>query len=326
MRTRRTERTPALTELGFGGAQIGNLYRAVDDVTARAAVDAAWDAGFRVFDTAPHYGLGLSERRLGEALAARPRDEYVLSTKVGRLLVSAPGGEVHQDADFAVPAAMRREWDFSREGVLRSVEASLGRLGVDRIDVLYLHDPDDHWNEASTSGVDALVELREQGVATAIGAGMNQASMLADLIERCDIDIVMAAGRYTLLDRSAEERLLPLAAERGVGVVAAGVYNSGLLSSARPARDARYDYTAAPETLIERAGRIADVAERHGVDLPTVALAFPLRRSEVTSAVLGLRTAEQVASTMERHRTTIAPELWSELEDAGLIPAREEQA
>ena len=246
----------------------------------------------------------------------------MLSTKVGRLLVDNPGGASRPDDEgFVVPAALRRQWDFSRDGILRSLEASLDRLGLDRIDIAYLHDPDDNWEAASTTGAGALIELREQGVLGAIGAGMNQAGMLADFVERCDIDIVMVAGRYTLLDDAAADRLLPAAAERSVAVVAAAIYNSGLLSSARPAADAKYDYAAAPADLIERAHAIADVAERHGVDLPSAAIAYPLRRSEITSVVVGLRTAAQVESTLKRYRTRMPDALWHELVADGLVPA-----
>jgi D-threo-aldose 1-dehydrogenase len=322
MQARTIGRAPALTEIGFGAAQIGNLYREVDDDSARAAVDAAWDAGIRYFDTAPHYGLGLSERRLGRALASRPRADFVLSTKVGRLLVDNPGGADRLDDDgFVVPATTRRQWDFSRDGILRSVEASLHRLGVDRIDIAYLHDPDEHWEAASTTGVAALVELRDQGVVGAIGAGMNQAGMLADFIERRDVDVVMVAGRYTLLDPSAADRLLPLAAERSVAVVAAAVYNSGLLSAARPPADARYDYAAAPRELWERAHAIADAAEAAGVSLPAAAIAYPLRQPGIASVVVGLRTAAQVASTIERYEAVVPPELWEHLVAKELIRA-----
>ncbi len=323
MQTRSTARTPVLTEIGFGGAQIGNLSREVDDATALSAVDAAWDVGIRYFDTAPHYGLGLSERRLGMALRDRPRGEYVLSTKVGRLLVDSPETADRPDDDgFAVPAAAVRQWDFSRDGILRSVEASLTRLGLDRIDIAYLHDPDEHWDAASTTGVGALIELRDQGVVSAIGAGMNQAAMLARFVERCDVDIVMVAGRYTLLDDAAADRLLPLAAERGVGVVAAAVYNSGLLSVPRPAPGASYDYTSAPDALIARANRIADICERYGVELPSAALAHPLRRPEVVSVVVGVRTRAQAESTLRRYLATAPEEMWQELSAAGLVAAQ----
>ena len=320
MKTRSTARMLALTEIGFGGSQIGNLYREVDDTTARGAVDAAWESGVRYFDTAPHYGLGLSERRLGTALRSRPRDEYVISTKVGRLLVDNPDGVGRMDdGGFVVPATVRREWDFSRDGILRSIDESLTRLGLDRIDIAYLHDPDEHWEAASTTGVAALIELREQGVLGAIGAGMNQTSLLVDFVEHCDIDVIMVAGRYTLLDDEAAEQLLPAAAERSIGVVAAAVYNSGLLSAPRPAVGTRYDYAEAPPELVERAAAMADVAERHGVDLPTAAVSYPLRRPEISAVVAGMRTAEQVDSTLQRYRTHVPEAMWAELISAGLI-------
>jgi aryl-alcohol dehydrogenase-like predicted oxidoreductase len=177
MNTRPLPHRPAmrLTRLGFGASQGGNLYRATSDETFAAAVGAAWDAGIRYYDTAPHYGLGLSERRLGAALQAMPRDAYVVSTKVGRLLVPSPQTAHRRDPEgFDVPATHRREWDFSRDGVYRSLEASLERTGLDRIDVVYLHDPDEHWKQAATEAVPALAELRDRGVIGAVGAGMNQ--------------------------------------------------------------------------------------------------------------------------------------------------------
>lgn len=228
------------------------------------AIDAAWDAGVRYFDTAPHYGLGLSERRLGSLLAGRPRSEWILSTKVGRLLEPVPEHADRLDDDFAVPATHRRVWDFSRDGMLRSLEASLERLSMDRIDVVYLHDPDEHWEQASTAAVDTLIELRDQGVVRAIGAGMNQSAMLTEFVRWCDIDVVMLAGRYTLLDRSAEADLLPLAQERGVARVAAGVYNSGLLSRAHVDPASRFNYRTTPDNRVGRARRARSAAGRAG--------------------------------------------------------------
>jgi D-threo-aldose 1-dehydrogenase len=236
--------------------------------------------------------------------------------------VPTPENAHLQDDDgFAVPAAFRREWDFSRDGILRSVDASLERLGVDDVDILYLHDPDDHWEAASTTGIDALVELREQGITRAIGAGMNQSAMLAEFVRRTDVDIVMLAGRYTLLDQSALDDLLPLALERGVGVVAAGVYNSGLLSRAVVPDDAHYEYRAAPPELVARARAIAAICERHGVTLPDVAVQFPLRHPAVVSAVLGARDGGQAAGGLERHDVAIPDDLWIELESAGHLRA-----
>src|SRR5437764_9697052 len=190
MRHRVSARTGlSFSELCFGAAPIGNAFGAVSEEDARAAVDAAWDGGVRYFDTAPHYGLGLSERRLGRALAGRPRDAYVLSTKVGRLLEPVPGPHRLDTEGFAVPATHRRVWDFSRDGVMRSLEASIGRLRVDRVDVVYIHDPDRHYREALEGAYPALAELRGQGVVGAIGAGMNQADMLAGFARNTDMDV-----------------------------------------------------------------------------------------------------------------------------------------
>lgn len=320
MEHRQLGRAPALSEVGLGAAQLGNLNREIDDATARMTIDAAWDAGIRYFDTAPHYGLGLSERRLGEALASHPRSEFVLSTKVGRILVEDPAGRRMPDDDgFAVTSSLRRRWDFSRDGILTSVEASLRRLRTDRLDIVYLHDPDDHWDAASTTGVDALIELRDQGVVSAIGAGMNQSAMLAEFVRRCDVDIMMVAGRYTLLDQSAAEDLLPAAAERGIAVVAAAIYNSGLLSSERPREGARFDYQDAPVELIARANAMADLCEARGTTLPAAAVAFPLCSPLVTSVVVGLRGADQVRSTIDRYHAAPPPELWEQLATSGLI-------
>jgi D-threo-aldose 1-dehydrogenase len=320
MRTRTLRPGLALTEIGLGAAQLGNLYRETTEDETDETVATAWAGGIRYFDTAPHYGVGLSERRLGERLRAHPREEYVISTKVGRLLVPSPGTAGERDAEgFDVPADPVRRWDFSRDGILRSVEDSLRRTGLDRFDILYLHDPDDHFAQASTEGIGALIELREQGVVAAVGAGMNAAAPLTELIRRADVDVVMCAGRVTLLDASAETELLPLARERGVGVVAAGVYNSGLLSTARPAADATFDYAPAPADMIRRAHAIADAAERHGASLPEVALAFALRHPDVTSVVVGARGSAQVRQTLERAAARIPDALWDDLSAEGLI-------
>ena len=209
---------PALSELSLGCAQLGNLYREVGDAETQATVDAAWKLGVRYFDTAPHYGLGLSERRLGAALASRRRDSYVLSSKVGRLLepVSVVAGL--DDDGYVVPATHRRVWDFGRDGIRRSIEESLRRLGLDRIDIAYLHDPDNHIDDVLATGFPALAELRDEGTVAAIGAGMNDATLLARLVHATDMDVVMLAGRYTLLEQDSLDDLLPLCVERGVGV------------------------------------------------------------------------------------------------------------
>ncbi|OLF15382.1 aldo/keto reductase [Actinophytocola xanthii] len=309
-----------LTPLGLGCAQLGNLYRAMSDETATAIVDTAWDRGIRYFDTAPHYGLGLSEKRLGAALAGRPRAEYVLSTKVGRLLVDNPDWAGERDTEgFDVPASLTRRRDYSRDGVLRSLESSLGRLGVDRIDIAFVHDPEDFVEEALAGALPALVELREQGVLRGIGLGMNFDSVLAEFVRRADVDIVMIAGRYTLLEQPAQDELLPLCVERDVRVVAAGVFNSGILASPRPG--ATYNYESAPAELVARAARIADVCARHGVTLPEAAIALPGAHPAVASVVLGASSPAQVESNADRAAVRVPPALWAELVAEGLLRA-----
>ena len=203
--------------LGYGAASLGNLYRALAEEEWPEIVPAAWAGGIRYFDVAPHYGLGLAEKRLGESLRMLPRDEYIVSTKVGRLLVPQdPAGRTDIDNLFAVPANHRRVRDYSRDGVLRSIEDSLIRLGLDRIDLVLVHDPDEHEREALDGAFPALSELRDQGVIASFGAGMNQTAMLARFVTETDADVMMVAGRWTLLDHSAADELLPLALERDV--------------------------------------------------------------------------------------------------------------
>lgn len=246
-----------------------------------------------------------------------PRDEVVVSTKVGRALIPTPDN-VHEldDDGFIVPAAFRREWDFSRDGILRSLEQSLARMKVDRVDIVYLHDPDNNWEDASTTGVDTLIELREQGVVRAIGAGMNQSAMLAEFVRRTDIDLIMLAGRYTLLDQSALDDLLPLAQQRGVGVVAAGVYNSGLLSRSVVSDDSHFEYRPAPREMIEQARAIAALCVDYGVTLPDAAVQFPLRHPAVVSAVVGARDGQQMKDGLDRASVVIPDALWDDLQAA----------
>ncbi len=287
--------------------------------TRGATVDAAWDVGVRYFDTAPHYGLGLSERRLGAALAPRPRDAYFVSTKVGRLLDAAEVVEGLDDAGFVVPATHRRRWDFSRDGIRRSLAESLERLGLDRVDIVYLHDPDDYWDDVLETGLPALAELRAEGVVAAVGAGMNQAAMLADLVRHGDVDLLMLAGRYTLLEQDSLDDLLPLCVQRGVGIIAAGIFNSGLLALPHPASNSKYDYGDAPPELVARADAIAAVCERHGTSLPAAAIAFPLAHPAVVSVCVGVRSAEQMERNAALYRTPIPEDLWSELKAEGLL-------
>lgn len=309
----------ALTELGFGGAAIGNLYTAISDEEASAAVAAAWDAGVRYFDTAPHYGLGLSERRLGAALRVRPRSEYVVSSKVGRLLVPHEHPTGRDDDIFEVPDDVRRVRDYSRDGVRRSIEDTLTRTGLDRIDVVYVHDPDEYWPQAADEAMPALAELRDAGVVGAIGAGMNSAAMLSRFLRETAADVVMLAGRYTLLDQSGLDEVLPAAVELGKSVIAVGVFNSGLLARAQPPEDATYDYAPAPPELLDRARRIAAVCERHGSSLPAAAVAFPLAHPAVVNVTLGMRAADEVATNVDLYHHGVPAELWAELQAEGLL-------
>jgi D-threo-aldose 1-dehydrogenase len=310
---------PRLTEFSLGCAPLGNLYQAISDEQAHATVDAAWAAGIRYFDTAPHYGLGLSERRLGKALATRPRHEYVLSTKAGRRLEPLPQPHGADSEGFDVPATHRRVWDFSRDGVLRSLEDSLGRLGLDRVDIVYLHDPDDHYRDALSHAYPALEELRGQGVVSAIGAGMNQTAMLTEFARNTDMDLLMLAGRYTLLEQPALDEFLPVCEQRGIGVVAAGVFNSGLLAHHHPARGAKYNYVDAPPKLLQRAARIAAICEQHASTLPAAALAFPLGHPAVVSICAGASSPGQVERNAALRQASPPAELWTQLKAEGLL-------
>lgn len=310
-----------VTSLGFGVAALGNLYTPVGDEQAHAAVQAAWERGIRYFDTAPHYGLGLSERRLGEALREYDRADYTVSTKVGRRLEPADGTGDDLANGFAVPATHRRVWDFTADGVRRTLEASLERLGLDRVDIVYLHDPDDHAEEAFREGYPALEKLRSEGVVGAIGAGMNQAEMLARFVRDTDVDVVLCAGRYTLLDQSAATELLPEAVRRGVSVVIGGAFNSGLLAD--PTRHPTYNYTQAPEDLLDRALRIKAVAERHGTTLRAAALAFCSAHPAVASVLAGARSAAEVHDCADQFATPVPDAFWRELRAAGLLPPEE---
>jgi D-threo-aldose 1-dehydrogenase len=318
----------------LGTAGIGNLGRAVGDAAARATVDAAWEAGVRGFDTAPHYGLGLAERRLGEALAGRRREEFRISTKVGRLLEPVPPGRDDDRADdlangFAVPAAYRRVWDVTPAGVERSLSESLGRLGLDRADVAYLHDPDEYDPaaaapggpatpaEALDAGLRALAALRERGAVGAVGVGSKSVPALTAAARSGLADVLMVAGRYTLLEQPAAELLRECAA-RGIAVVAVGVFNSGALSHAAPDPSLPYEYGRMPPEVYDRVTRIRTVCERHGTDLPTAALAFPTRSPAVAAIAVGAQSPAQVRENAARAAARVPAALWDDLAAAGL--------
>ena len=305
--------------LGFGGAPIGNLYRDIDDETAIAAVTEAWDLGIRYFDTAPHYGLGLSERRLGEALSAQPREQFLLSTKVGRLIRPAPRPTDLDDEGFMVPGDRVRVRDYSGDGVRRSIDESLERLGTDHIDIVYIHDPDDYWAEAIDGAAPMLSQLRDEGVIGAWGAGMNQSEMLARFVRETDIDLVMQAGRYTLLEQGGREELIPECERRGVGIVNVGVFNSGILANEDPLAQAKYNYEEAPDEIVHKAQKLSVLAAAHGTTLPAVALAFSLRDPAVTNVTVGMRTPDQVRRNVDLFRQTVPVAFWDEAVATGLL-------
>jgi D-threo-aldose 1-dehydrogenase len=312
MKTRKTAKgTLQITEIGFGGSAIGNLYHAEAEENAIAAVEAAWGGGIRYFDTAPHYGLGLSESRLGRALGSKPRSEYVLSTKVGRLLVPHTTS-IADNQEFEVTSHFRREWNFSRDGVLRSIEGSLRRLNTDRIDIVYIHDPDEHWQVALDGAVPTLAQLRSEGAIHAFGVGMSHSGMLARFALETDIDVVMLAGRLTLLDHSAVTDLIPAVRMRDVDIVAAGVFNSGLLAHLWPPIGAKYDYHTAPDHLLQKARRLANLCDLQRTTLPAAAIAFPLRFGEVACCVLGMRNATEVHENLQRYAIGVPPEFWKQ--------------
>jgi D-threo-aldose 1-dehydrogenase len=317
-----------VTRLGFGGASIGGLFSAVQDAAAIDTIDHAWDIGIRYFDTAPLYGYGASERRFGAALGARPRDEFALSTKVGRLVRDR--GAIDADADvdrqrlgdrddayYVVPEPVAIVFDYSADGVRRSIEESLERLGLDRIDLALIHDPDDHWREAIEGAWPALEKLRSEGVIRAVGAGMNQSAMLTRFVRETTMDAVLVAGRYTLLDQEALAELLPACLEHGVAVLVGGIMNSGVLADPRPG--ATFNYAPAPPAVIDRARRIGEVCARHDIPLRAAAMQFPMAHPAVASLVAGVRTRAHLDEYPRLLAHPIPAELWSELLTEGLI-------
>jgi D-threo-aldose 1-dehydrogenase len=309
----------AVTRLGLGTAPLGGLYAEVGDEQAVATVGRAWELGLRFFDAAPLYGYGLAERRLGAGLAGRPRDAYALATKVGRVLVprGAAGESAGQDV-YVEESGLEPVFDYSYDATRRSLESSLARLGVDRVDVAHIHDPDDHYAEALSGAYRALHDLRAEGVIGAVSAGMNQSAMLARFAAEGDFDCFLLAGRYTLLDQSGLADLLPVAAGRGISIIAGGVYNSGLLADPRPG--AMFDYAPAPAALVERARAIAAVCARHAVPLKAAAIQFPLGHPAVACVVIGARSVTEIEENTAMFTHPIPEALWSELKAEKLLP------
>ncbi|WP_434055280.1 MAG: aldo/keto reductase [Roseibium sp.] len=318
-----------VTKLGFGTAPLGNLYRAVPDEDAQKILTASWDAGVRYFDTAPLYGLGLSETRLNPLLRGKDRDSYVLSTKIGRILqVTHPDQRDGFGKWFDVPA--RREvYDYTYDGVLRSIEFSLERLGIDRIDILFAHDLDlfNHGtqdaldaklSEFMNGGYKALLSLRDQGTIKAFGAGVNEWQPCQWMAERGDFDIFLLAGRYTLLEQEALNSFLPLCEARDIGVVIGGPYNSGILATG-PKPGAFYNYEPAPEDVLERVRAIQDICDRHGVRMVDAAFQFPLRHPSVVSVIPGGQGVAEMESNIRAENADIPEALWTDLKTVGLV-------
>jgi len=305
--------------IGLGCAPLGNFRRPMGEEQARAVVEAALEEGWSYLDTAPHYGVGLSEERLGRALAGRDRASYVVSTKVGRRLRPlAPGEEPPDGEGFTDTPPRARVWDLGRDGIRATVEASLERLGTDRVEILLLHDVENHVREVYETGFPALAELRAEGAVGAIGFGMNHSDVLARFVADLDVDVVLCAGRWTLLDHRAATDLLPVCERRGTSVVVGGVYNSGLLADPRPG--AHYDYREAPAEVLERARRIQAVCGEFGVPLRAAALRFPFGHPAVASVVVGCATEAEVRDNARTFAREVPEELWHALVERGLLP------
>lgn len=302
----------------FGGASIGGLYRAVTRDEAIDVLQTAWDSGIRDFDTAPHYGVGQSEEFLGAFLQDKPREHYTISTKVGRLLVDDPDAQDGTDEFYGVPRRSRVR-DYSRDGVLRSIEASLNRLGIERVDTVFVHDPEDHMRQALDQTAPTLADLRDQGVISSYGVGTNYAHIARRFVQETTADQIMVAGRYSLLDRRAEAHLFPACVERGVQVLVAGVLNSGLL--ANPRSGAPFNYSPAPEWLVTAAQRMAAACARYDVSLIAAALQFPTRHPAVEAMVVGPGQVSTMVDTCEQLAASVPAELWDELD--ALVPEQD---
>lgn len=309
--------------LGFGGAPLGNMFDAVDEETAQRTLAAAWETGVRYFDTAPHYGSGLSEHRCGNELRRHPRDGFVLSTKVGRLFLPDPNGPENPPFVHALP--FRMEYDYGYDAAMRSIEDSLQRLGLARIDIAYIHDiaADHHgdaweplFDVAMNGAAKALAALRDQDVIRGWGLGVNLTEPCERALERADPDIFLLAGRYSLLNQPALDRLFPMCAERGVHVVVGGPYNSGLLAGG-----STFEYREAPPEMVAKRDRIADVCDRHGVDIRSAALQFCAAHPVVVAVIPGAKHAEKVRENARLMDAPIPASLWDELGQEGLIPA-----
>lgn len=324
-----TSSSPTSLRLGLGGAPLGNLFSAVSNEEAKALVDAAWAGGCRSFDTAPHYGHGLSERRMGDALRSRPRDSFTLSSKVGRIL-TPDGHAATAQHGYVDILPFNQHWDFSAGGTRRSVEDSLQRLGMSRLDSVYIHDPDAQTHGADAGAVlrqliddtlPALQQLKREGLVRAIGLGTNDVGVVLDVLREADLDVLMLAGRYSLLDHSALPVLLPQCLARGVRIALGGAFNSGILATGTRGGAATFNYAPAAREWLERTAKIEGVCEAHGVPLRAAALQFPLAHPAVHSLMLGARKVSEWTDAVTMMAHPIPPEFWTALRTQGLLPA-----
>jgi D-threo-aldose 1-dehydrogenase len=307
-----------VTEISFGGAAIGGLYRPVPREKAEVTIAAAWDAGIRYFDTAPFYGFGLSERRTGDFLQGKPRDSYVLSTKVGRLLRPVPEDQV-PDHGYVEPLPFAVDYDYGYDGIMRSVEFSFARLGLNRIDILYVHDIGafthgeeanrNHFRDLMDGGLKALDQLKRDGTIGAYGLGVNEVQVCLDVMSRASIDCILLAGRYTLLDRDATRELLPLCRRTNTSLVIGGVFNSGILATG-PVPGAHFNYAPADEDVLSRVGRMQDVAKSHGVPLTAAALQYPLRDPNVATILIGTAEPSSLERNLDVLKTPVPDDIW----------------
>lgn len=310
---------PVVSKLGLGASAIGGLFAPVAGPDARAVVRAAVGLGVRYIDTAPLYGFGASERLVGEALAGETRGTFTLSTKVGRLLrEGANAYESVPEGMWHVEGALRPVRDYTGEGTRRALYESLERLSLERIDIAYVHDPDEDLGQAIDEALPALVELRDEGLVGAIGVGATDVPTLVRAVHDCGPDCVLLAGRYTLLDQSALDELLPLCERTGVAVVVGGVFNSGVLAD--PVPGARFDYAEVPADVLERARRIADVCVSHDVPLPAVALQFAAAHPAVVSVLTGVRSVAELHANVDHFDRELPPQLWVDLVADGILP------
>lgn len=324
MKTRPVGKTDLqISEISFGCAPLGNLYRPVSEEDAEAVLAAAWDSGIRYFDTAPHYGGGLAEERLGRFLGTKTRSDYVISTKVGRVLHRVPKEEA-EDHAFVDAHPVKLEYDYSGDGIMRSLEASHKRMGLDTFEILFVHDigefthgkeaNDRHMRAFRDSGIRRLNDLRDQGVIKAWGLGVNEVEVLLDVMNDTHLDCILMAGRYTLLDRSAEKQLLPLCRQRGTSFIIGGVFNSGIMATG-PVPGATFNYAEADEDVRQRVSKMQEIAKAEGTELATAALQFPFQEPAVASVLLGTTKASSLKRNIDALETRLDPAVFANFED-----------